>query len=156
MLETPHVVVGIALALKFVNPWIVIPLSLISHFILDRVPHWNPHTYTETMTNGGPKHSTITLTAIDIIVSLILGFGAAYLVLPNTMLAITIILASFASVAPDVSKYPFFLFKGTRKGYYKKWVDAERKLQVETRSVFWGLVTQVLVIIVSLVWITKL
>ncbi|MEK7550756.1 MAG: hypothetical protein AAB535_03150 [Patescibacteria group bacterium] len=153
MLETPHVAVGIAIATKFPNPWVSIPLALASHFILDKVPHWNPHTYTETQRLGRPSQKTVTLTIIDIIFSLGLGFGAANSVLPNIPLALTIITCSLASVLPDVSKYPFFLFKKTRKGFYKKWVLFERSMQVETKSPFWGLLTQVFVILASYIWI---
>lgn len=149
MLETPHVAVGIAIATKFPNPWVAIPLSLASHFVLDKIPHWNPHTYTETVNNGSPSRSTVALTVADISLSLALGFGIAYLALPNTHFAATIIASSLASVLPDVSKYPFFLFKKTRKGIYKKWVDWERSTQVQTNSLFWGMLTQVLVIAAS-------
>lgn len=150
MLETPHVAVGIALASKFPSPWVSIPLSLASHFILDKVPHWNPHTYTETQKFGKPSQRTVRLTAIDIVLSLGLGFGFAYNALPNTSFALTIIACSLASVLPDVSKYPFFLFKSTRKGIYKKWVDFERSMQVEIKSPFWGIIIQAIVIFASL------
>ena len=150
MLETPHVAVGVALASKFPNPWIAIPLSLASHFVLDKIPHWNPHTYTETITNGGPSKSTIAITVIDIGVALALGLTFANKALPDTALAATIIASCFASVLPDVSKYPFFLFKATRTGIYKKWVEYERKLQVQTKGHFWGLLTQIAVIAAAL------
>ena len=47
MLETPHVIVGAAIATKVVNPALALPLAFGSHFILERVPHWNPHLNTE-------------------------------------------------------------------------------------------------------------
>lgn len=150
MLETPHVAVGIALATKFPNPWVSIPLALASHFVLDKIPHWNPHTYTETQKFGQPSKKTVRLTIIDIVFSLGLGLGFAYNALPNTPFALSIIACSFASVLPDVSKYPFFLFKKTRKGLYKKWVEYERSLQVETKSPFWGMITQIIVTLLAL------
>jgi hypothetical protein len=153
MLETPHVALGIAIATKFPNPWISIPLSFASHFVLDKLPHWNPHTYTETVKNGGPSRSTITVAVVDGLISLGLGFGFAYKALPNQALALTIIACSFASVLPDVSKYPFFLFKKLRHGIYKKWVDYERTLQVQVDSVFWGLATQALLILACIWWL---
>lgn len=154
MLETPHVAVGVALATKIPNPWVSIPLSLASHFVLDKIPHWNPHTYTETLTNGGPSRTTLTITAIDIGISLAVGLGFAHAALPNSSLALTIIASSLASVSPDVSKYPFFLFKKIRRGVYKKWVDWERSTQVQTNNIFWGILTQVLIIAACLWWIT--
>lgn len=150
MLETPHVAVGIAIATKFPNPLISIPLSLVSHVVLDKIPHWNPHTYTETVKNGGPSQQTLTITAIDISAALSLGLYSASLALPNVNFALTILACCFASVLIDVSKYPFFLFKKTRHGIYKKWVTWERGMQVQTSSVFWGMVTQVVVTAVAL------
>lgn len=154
MLETPHVAIGIAIATKFSNPWVSIPLSLASHFVLDKVPHWNPHTFTETKKHGYPKKQTFIITTVDIFLALVLGLYFASQNLPDINQAFNIIACSFFSVLPDVSKYPFFLFKKTRVGIYKKWVEHERRLQVETQKPFWGIVTQILVIIASMWWIT--
>lgn len=154
MLETPHVVVAIAIARKFPNPWVAIPLSFASHFVLDKIPHWNPHTYTETVKNGGPSKTTITIAAVDALLSLAIGLGAAYSSLPNRALALTIVASCFASVFPDVSKYPFFLFKNLRRGTYKKWVDYERSMQTQVNSAFWGILTQVGIMAASVWWLT--
>lgn len=153
MLETPHVVLGAAIATKFPNPWIAIPLAFASHFVLDKVPHWNPHTYTETVKNGGPSRNTIIIAAADAVLSLAIGLEFAYNALPNQALALNIIACSLASVLPDVSKYPFFLFKKLRHGIYKKWVDYERTMQVQVDSAFWGLTTQTLLILASFWWL---
>lgn len=48
MLETPHVLIGAAIATKVGNPFLAIPLAFASHFVLETVPHWNPHLNTET------------------------------------------------------------------------------------------------------------
>src|SRR5689334_22883185 len=98
MLETPHVAVGVAIASKFPNPWVAIPLSLASHFILDKVPHWNPHMYTETKKFGRPAKSSTTLALIDIGVAFVLGSSFAYSALPNYNLAILILACSLSSV----------------------------------------------------------
>ena len=152
MLETPHVVVGAAIAISIPNPLIAIPLSLASHFVLDKTLHWNPHTYTETKKFGKPKNKSLLISAIEVIVALTFGLTIAYQVLPNTAHFLTIIFSCFAAVLPDVSMYPFFLFEKTRKGLYKKWVDLERSWQVETDKIA-GKLTQVAVIIASLYWI---
>ena len=56
MLETPHVIVGAAIAYKVVNPALALPLALGSHFILDITPHWNPHLSTETKKFGKKQY----------------------------------------------------------------------------------------------------
>jgi len=53
VLETPHVVVGAAIATKIANPFISLPLAFASHFLLEKVPHWNPHLNTEKKNTAG-------------------------------------------------------------------------------------------------------
>ena len=149
MLETPHVAVGIALATKFPNPWISIPLSLASHFILDKIPHWNPHMYTETQKFGKPTKKSTTIALIDIASALVLGSAFAANALPNVNAAILILVCSLASVASDVIKYPYYYFK-LRPKWLIWWVKFERSMQVDAGSIFWGLSTQVLITVASL------
>lgn len=152
MLETPHVAVGIAIATKFPNPWIAIPLAFASHFVLDKVPHWNPHLYTETQAAGHPSEKSTIIASVDIALSFILGSAFAYRALPNTNLATLILACSFASVASDIIKYPYYYFH-LRQKWLVAWVNFERSLQTDTKSIFWGLVSQSLVIAASLWWI---
>lgn len=152
MLETPHVAVGIAIATKYGNPWIAIPLSLASHFVLDKIPHWNPHLFTETQKTGKPSKNSTIIGIADISLSLALGFFFAFRALPNTQLAILILACSFASVLSDVVKYPYFYFN-LRQKWLVSWVKIERAMQVDTKTVLPGLITQALVIGASLWWI---
>lgn len=151
MLETPHVAVGAAIATKIPNPFIAIPLALASHFVLDMVPHWNPHSYTEVQKNGKISVNTKTFALIDVGIALVIGFAAAYHATPDFGHAATILIASFASVFPDVSKSPYFLF-GVRDGLLKKWVDFERSLQAETTFII-GMSVQAVIVLASLWWI---
>lgn len=152
MLETPHVAVGIALATKFPNPWVAIPLSVASHFVLDKIPHWNPHIYTETQKLGHPSKRSTALALVDISASLGLGLLFAFKALPDYSQALLIIICSLASVASDVIKYPYYYFN-LRPAWMIKWVKFERSLQVDTKSVFWGLFNQSAVVAASLYWI---
>ena len=152
MLETPHVAVGAAIAVAIPNPFIAIPLAFASHFVLDIVPHWNPHSYTEVQKFGKISVNTKIIALVDAGLALGLGFFIASQV-PSQSHFITIILASFASVLPDVSKSPYFLL-GFRDGLLKKWVDFERSLQVETNFVV-GMAVQILVIVAALIWISQ-
>lgn len=40
MLLTPHILVGAAVASKFSNPLLGLLFAFLSHFLLDRIPHW--------------------------------------------------------------------------------------------------------------------
>jgi hypothetical protein len=152
VLETPHVVVGAAIAYKVVNPALALPLALGSHFVLDRVSHWNPHTYTETQKYGKPTKSSTTIATVDSILALVSGIYIASTVLPQLDKFFLILAACFLSVLPDVSKTPYYYLKNRSK-LLKKWVEFERSIQVETRNVYFGIATQVTVIIAALLWI---
>lgn len=152
MLETPHVAVGVAIASKIPNPFIAIPLAFASHFVLDKVPHWNPHLYTETQRDGHPSIKSTRTAIVDIGAALVLGSGFAYAVLPDTRKAILILACSLASVASDVIKYPYYYFHWRQK-WLVRWVTFERSIQVNAKSIFGGLVTQALVVAASIWWI---
>ncbi len=151
MLETPHVAVGAAIATKIPNPFISIPLAFASHILLDRIPHWNPHFYTETKKYGRPKTTSTALAGADVLIALALGIAIAALALPNYAHAATILAASLASVLPDLIKSPFFFLK-KQKGLIQRWVVFERSLQVETTFAV-GMFTQAAIIVASIVWI---
>ena len=152
MLETPHVAVGVAIAAKFPDPWVAIPLAFLSHFALDKVPHWNPHLYTETQKSGHPSEKSTIIASVDIALAFILGSAFAYKALPDTKMALLILACSLASVFSDVIKYPYYYFHFRQK-WLVKWVNFERSMQVDTKSIFWGIVTQGLVIAASVWWI---
>lgn len=152
MLETPHVAVGAAIATKIPNPLVAIPLALASHFILDRIPHWNPHSYTEIEKRGKISQNTTMIALVDVGLSLALGFFVASRSLPDYGHAAIILAACLAAVVPDVVKSPFFLW-GVRKGWIRKWVDFERSIQIEIDNIWIGMSTQVLIIAAALWWI---
>lgn len=154
MLETPHVAVGAAIAAKVGNPYLALPLALASHFVLDRIPHWNPHFYTETKKYGKPSNKSTTLAIVDSFAALGLGLAVAGQALPDKTKFAVILAACLLSVLPDQIKTPFFFLKNARKGWLKKWVTFERGLQVD--APFWpGILTQVAVTLASLWWIAN-
>lgn len=151
MLETPHVALGIAIAVKTGNPWVAIPLALASHFLLDRVPHWNPHFYTETQKFGKPKKISTFIAVADEVFAIFLTLFAAYKFWPDVDKTLLILICSFLSVLPDQIKFPYFYFN-LRKGLLKKWVDFERSIQVEVKPLL-GILTQITVVLITLSWI---
>jgi len=40
MLLSPHIIVGAAVATSVANPLLGVALAFLSHFVLDRIPHW--------------------------------------------------------------------------------------------------------------------
>lgn len=151
MLETPHVVVGAAIATKIANPYLSLPLSFLSHFLLERVPHWNPHLNKEIKEHG---HITILSTAIvigDVAASLILGTYIASLKLPDYGYSATILIACFLSVLPDVVEGPYFFFK-MKYPLIIPWIKFQKSLQADT-GILLGIATQLITIAAALYWI---
>lgn len=150
MLETPHVAVGAAIATKIPNPYIAIPLAFASHFVFERVPHWNPHLNTELKKHGKVTKKSTYIVIADVTVALTVGLYFASRA-SNTTHAITILLASFASVLPDVVEGPYFFLKMRHKAI-KAWIKWQKSIQVDT-SLIPGLLTQVITIAAAFWWV---
>jgi hypothetical protein len=147
MLETPHIAVGAVIAKLIPNPFVAVPLSFASHFILDMTPHWNPHLNTEIKKYGKLTNSTLLIIAIDLAGAIILAHFLSYKSLPNSSLALNILLCSFTSILPDIVEGPYFLF-GYKNKYLSFWINLQKRIQVDA-NVFWGSITQILVILCS-------
>ena len=150
VLETPHVVVAAAIATKVANPALAIPLALGSHFILEKIPHWNPHINTEMKKFGKISDSSKKIIMLDVILSLLFGFYIASLA-PNNLRALTVIFTCFVAVLPDLIEAPYYL-AGTKIDFIvKKWIPFKKSIQADA-SFLPGLFNQVLIVAVALLW----
>ncbi|OGM08629.1 hypothetical protein A2159_03720 [Candidatus Woesebacteria bacterium RBG_13_34_9] len=152
MLETPHVVVAAALALKIANPALAIPIALGSHFVLEKVPHWNPHLNSEMKKFGKISPTSTKIVFIDSFLALSLGTIIAATTLPNLSRFITIMICCLFSVLPDLIEAPYYFLKSKSPFLIKKWIPFQKSIQSDA-SPFFGIVTQVLIIFTSLMWI---
>lgn len=151
MLETPHVIVGAAIATKIVHPALAIPLAFGSHFLLEKIPHWNPHLNTETEKYGKPTRRSTQIVILDTTLALTAGFFIASRVLPDTGHALTILAACLAAALPDIVEGPYF-FLGYRSKLIKRWIKFQKSIQVDTNLVP-GLLTQAATIAAAFWWI---
>ncbi|MCH7730157.1 hypothetical protein IID21_01350 [Patescibacteria group bacterium] len=151
MIETPHVIVGAAIATAVANPALALPLALGSHFVLDKIPHWNPHLLTETKKYGKPTGKSTLIVAADVSASLVVSLSIASLALPDNIKALTILAACFLAILPDVVEGPYF-FLNIRPKFIEKWINFQRAFQINTSFVP-GVLTQVVTVAVSLWWI---
>lgn len=151
MLETPHVVVGAAIATKVANPLLAIPLALGSHFLLEKIPHWNPHLSREIEKFGAPTKKSTEIVVADATTALVFGSYIAYRALPNTGHAMTILAACFFSVLPDLIEAPYF-FLNFRTQAIKRWIKVQKSFQ-SNASTFWGILTQIVIIATGIWWI---
>lgn len=151
MLETPHTLTGAALATKISNPFISLPLALVSHFILDRIPHWNPHLYTEKKENGKISKKSFTIVTLDSSIALASGTIIALTQSTNTMHSFIIITACFLSVLPDVIEAPYF-FLNKKSALMEKWINFQKSIQ-NNAILPWGIITQIIISIAAIWWI---
>ena len=152
MLETPHVIVGAAIATKVVNPALALPLAFASHFVLEKVPHWNPHLNTERKKFGKPTTQSTTIVVIDAVTALFSGIFIASQALPDTGHALTILAACFFAILPDLIEAPYYYLNHTNDFIEKKWIPFKKSIQEDT-GVLPGLLTQALTVVAAFWWI---
>ncbi len=151
MLLTPHVFVGLAIGATVPNPILAVPLSVVMHFVGDKVPHWDFFSNT-------PKADRLQgwrplAVMADLIIGVAIGLTATYYalwVLNDTALAINLFLCGIASVLPDALEGPYIYMKKEPK-ILSKLTSVQKRMQTQA-PLPWGLVTQAIVILVSL-WI---
>lgn len=148
MLELPHTLVGAAIATAIPDPRISLPLALASHFLTDYVPHWNPHLHTEKTTLGHVSKKSLSIVVLDAGLALVAGLYIASRFLPDTTRFIVILTACFLAVAPDVVEIPFY-FLNMKVSWIEKLIAYQRAHQWNV-PMFWGILTQVIVIIACL------
>jgi len=151
MLETPHVIVGAAIATKISNPLISLPLAFGSHFLLDKVPHWNPHLNTETQKHGKITKKTTAFVATDVSFALISGFVIASSSLPSMNRALIILFGAFFAILPDIVEGPYF-FLNYKTNFIKKWIAFQKSIQTDTTPIP-GIIIQVLTIVAAIAWL---
>ncbi len=144
MLELPHVLVGAAIATAIPDPRISLPLALASHFITDYVPHWNPHLNTELKTTGKVSVRSKIIVMTDAGLALVVG---TYLATRSGHFII-IMLACFLAVAPDVAEIPYYFLGLKDIPWIKKLIDYQRAHQWNVPA-FWGILSQIIVILLS-------
>jgi hypothetical protein len=120
---------------------------------LETVPHWNPHLNTETEKYGYPTRRSIVITTADSTLALFCGSLIAYQALPDYAHTITIILACFASVLPDLMEAPYFFLRIKNK-FIQKWIKFQKSIQSDTGPIM-GILTQALTIIAAILWLRK-
>lgn len=154
MLETPHALLGAAIAVKLGNPALSIPIAFASHFILEKVPHWNPHLNAETDKFGTVTRKSTLIVIIDSSLALILGSAIAFSQASNITMVIGTLLSSFAAVLPDLIEAPYFFLNIRNNEHIKRWIKFQKGIQVDAPP-FWGILTQVLVVAAVFLWLAN-
>jgi hypothetical protein len=126
-------------------------LALASHFILDMVPHWNPHINQEVEKHGHVSKQSTAIVVVDSTIALLTGSFIAYQTLPNYGLSITVLAACFLGVLPDLAEAPYF-FLDMKNKTVRNWINSHRNLQSDAPA-FWGILTQIAIVAATLWWL---
>lgn len=144
MLLTPHVVVGAAIGSQIRDPYITGAISFGSHFVLDKIPHWQETLYPYT-----PTKKTWIRIFIEVIFVLIFIYFLAKRGLLNT----NVIVGMVASILPDIDSFAIINKKLMGNKFVKAYFDWHSKIQNET-SKFYGVLTQLAIIALGLIIIS--
>lgn len=149
MLTTPHVLTALVIVKIFPQPILAIGLAFLSHFMLDFfIPHWNPHIYTEMSKDKKISLGSFKIIILDSLLALSIFLFLAYQTLPDINTILVYGTASFIAILPDLVEIPYYFFKSKNK-LLKQYVDFEHKYQANG-TFFWGMITQLLVVLASL------
>ena len=150
MTLTAHSVMAAAVVSKISNPALGLPLVLLSHFVVDKIPHW------DVMTN---KNKTKTQIIFGTILDIIWGFLAAILTIffvsKGGINPIYFFTAVVLSQLPDLYEAPHLIFNwnfpGSKLDYqFQKWVH-DVGFDARLRAP-WGIVTQIINCALFIYW----
>lgn len=138
MTATSHALVGTVIAAKIGNPALAIPIALISHIVLDEIPHW------DTMTNRKSKTwiRTFWESVFDGLLALTLSYSLIIFLFPHTSFLYALVIMLFA-VLPDILHAPYTFF-GIKQF---KWAYIFGKLTNTSLDKPWGVITQFITVI---------
>lgn len=132
MLTTPHAVTGAAIGALMPSPWLVVPVAIASHFVLDHIPHWQ-----ETLAPYTPTRRTYVRIVIDLtLAGLLVGLVASW----HPHHTAVVWLGAVAANAPDLDTLTVLL-PGLRRGFVQRFWDWHCRIQRETSELI-GVYTQ--------------
>lgn len=156
MLLTPHVLTGLAIAYKVQNPWIALPLSMISHQFLDLIPHddWGTKGENGIMDNGRAhllKDGKLNLNWRHAVIfgdALLAGSATLYFGLKfgNPILFFA---CAGLSIWSDILRAPYFLL-GWKNKFFRTINKFDGMLFHTSEKGNWGKFVQLAVAIVAL------
>lgn len=107
MTATVHAIVAGAIAAKFPDPLVSVPLAFTSHFILDTIPHWDFGTNWRSRSKSA--------TGLFAIADTLIGITVSYFIFGGKVAFIPLMAAILASVVPDWLEAPWYILFATAK-----------------------------------------
>ena len=136
MTATAHALIGASIAAKITNPYVGIPLAILSHFAADLVPHWDAGT--------NHKNKSPLRLKLEATLDVLLGFALVFLIFRNLVDPTYLFVMVISAQLPDWLEAPSWMFGFKITPF--SWMDyLGHKLQSRLQLP-WGLVTQVVTV----------
>jgi hypothetical protein len=136
MTATAHALIGASIAAKVTNPFLAIPIAILSHFVADLVPHWDAGT--------NHKKKSMNRLKIEAMADVLLGFILAFSIFGRFVDPVYLFVLIIAAQLPDWLEAPSSMFNIKIPPF--TWLDwLGHKLQ-SRMQLPWGLVTQVVIV----------
>ncbi|MCL5411699.1 MAG: hypothetical protein M1150_03080 [Patescibacteria group bacterium] len=146
MLSTPHMLVGAVIVKIIPNPFLGLPLAILSHFILDSMPHWDWKPPT-------PPYTKISFfkTAAD----LLIGSLIVYSITLKDSNQAYILAGALAGILPDVLQGIIaFLNFSLKRNFVSSYSNWHGKIQ-KRLAFFPGLFLMTAVVLIGILIITR-
>ncbi len=137
MTLTAHAVVGTVIAAKIGNPALAIPIAILSHAVLDMVPHWDAATNRKDKS----RKRLFIDSSVDALTAIAVSYSVIALVFPNTNLFYAALIVFF-SLLPDILMAPYLFFKII----FFKWAYDFGKLTNRELDKPWGVIMQFIIV----------
>lgn len=148
MTATGHAVLGALLAAKISNPYIGIPLAILSHLAADSFPHWDLGTNEKKKGRDRVRNEAI----FDVLLSFIAGYGIIFLFFPGTNLFYVFVMIIAAQLF-DWLVAPYYFFHMEFPPF--SWIFDFAKQFDNRLDKPWGIINQV-AILAGLTFLAKL
>jgi hypothetical protein len=141
-----HAIAGCLIGNYFNSVLLVIILAIISHFLLDIIPHWDGFSNKILFETKGRVDISKKIVYLEVFDSLIALALIAYFILLIPSKSIMILIGSIASLSPDIIKLGF-LTPLKKNKFYMSYLQFHSKIQKE---IDWklGVFIQIIVLII--------
>ncbi len=150
MTATGHAVIGVALAAAIPNPMIGIPIAVLSHIPADLFPHWDIGTNRKSK---GEKKFVYGAFA-DVIISYLVTFLLVAFVFPQVNIVYALAMV-FASQFFDWLAAPYVFLRLMKPPIFY-WTYKFQKTFDNRLDKPWGIIGQVAILLLLLVFVVKL
>jgi hypothetical protein len=160
MILTPHILVGAAIGAKTQNLGLIVILGILSHFILDKIPHWDYQCLGIKNFKKTKNFKALFFNFLKIAIDGLIGLLIVLLVIwQKNILNLNylpfILFGIFTCLLPDIALGFSLFFSGK---FAKKYIDFHHRFlhyfknkEKEGKITFLGLSTEILVSVIAII-----